>query len=90
MPRIAPPKRLSDGAVLEIDAATRRNLELSQTMTGERKGSLLSVIDKTRTGAGARLLSARLAAAGRRRAAELTWPAAARATVDVYREVLGR
>ncbi len=35
-------------------------------------------------------LSARLAEAGRRRAAELTWPAAARATVDVYREVLGR
>ena len=62
MPRIAPPKRLADGAVLEIDAATRRNLELSQTMTGERKGSLLSVIDKTRTGAGARLLQAHLAA----------------------------
>ena len=35
-------------------------------------------------------LSARLAEAGRRRAAELTWPAAARATADVYREVLGR
>ncbi|MFP6732611.1 MAG: DNA mismatch repair protein MutS [Rhodospirillales bacterium] len=62
MPRIAPPKRLADGAVLEIDAATRRNLELSQTMTGERKGSLLSVIDKTRNGAGARLLQAHLAA----------------------------
>ena len=35
-------------------------------------------------------LSARLAEAGRRRAAELTWLAAARATADVYREVLGR
>ena len=35
-------------------------------------------------------LSARLAEAGRRRAAELTWPAAARATAEVYREVLGR
>ena len=35
-------------------------------------------------------LSARLAEAGRRRAAELSWPAAARATADVYREVLGR
>lgn len=35
-------------------------------------------------------LSARLAEAGRRRAAELTWPAAARATSDIYREVLGR
>jgi len=62
MPRIGTPKRLADGAVLEIDAATRRNLELSQTMTGERQGSLLSVIDKTRTGAGARLLQTHLAA----------------------------
>lgn len=35
-------------------------------------------------------LSARLTEAGRRRAAELTWPAAARATADVYWEVLGR
>jgi glycosyltransferase involved in cell wall biosynthesis len=35
-------------------------------------------------------LSARLVEAGRRRAAELTWPSAARATADVYREVLGR
>jgi glycosyltransferase involved in cell wall biosynthesis len=35
-------------------------------------------------------LSARLVEAGRRRAAELTWPAAARATAEVYREVLGR
>lgn len=34
-------------------------------------------------------LSVRLAEAGRRRAAELTWPAAARATARVYREVLG-
>ena len=35
-------------------------------------------------------LSARLVEAGHRRAAELTWQAAARATADVYREVLGR
>lgn len=47
---------------MEIDAATRRSLELIQTQSGERKGSLLSVIDRTRTGAGARLLAARLSA----------------------------
>ena len=35
-------------------------------------------------------LSARLTEAGRRRAAELTWPSSARATADVYLEVLGR
>lgn len=62
LPRISPPVRISAGGVMEIDAATRRNLELSQTLTGARKGSLLAAIDLTITGAGARLLSDRLAA----------------------------
>jgi len=66
MPRLSRPQRLpppgSAGAVMEIDAATRRNLELAQTLSGERKGSLLSVIDRTITGPGARLLAERLAA----------------------------
>ena len=62
MPRLAPPTRVAEGAAMEIDAATRRSLELIQTQSGERKGSLLSVIDRTRTGAGARLLAARLSA----------------------------
>ena len=62
LPRLDPPRRLGQGAVMEIDAATRRNLELSRTLAGERKGSLLSIIDRTVTGAGARLLAARLAA----------------------------
>lgn len=62
LPRIAPPRQLASGAVMEIDAATRRNLELTETLTGERRGSLLGVIDATATGAGARLLAARLAA----------------------------
>jgi len=62
LPHIATPKRLNEGAVMEIDAATRRNLELAQTMSGERKGSLLATIDRTRTGPGARALAARLAA----------------------------
>ena len=62
LPRIARPRRLSEGAVLEIDAATRRNLELAQTMAGERAGSLLAVMDRTQTGAGGRLLAAQLAA----------------------------
>ena len=53
---------MADGAVMEIDAATRRNLELTRTLSGDRAGSLLGVIDTTRTGAGARLLAARLAA----------------------------
>ncbi len=62
LPRLGVPRRLAEGAVMEIDAATRRNLELCETLTGERKGSLLSVIDRTVTGAGARLLAQHLAA----------------------------
>ncbi len=62
LPRLAPPRRLGAGAVMEIDAATRRNLELAATLTGARKGSLLGTIDRTLTGAGARLLASRLAA----------------------------
>lgn len=60
MPYLAPPRQVASGAVMEIDAATRRNLELTRTMTGERKGSLLSVIDRTITAAGARLLQSHL------------------------------
>ena len=43
-----------------IDNSTRRNLELARTLNGESQGSLLSVIDKTITGAGARMLATRL------------------------------
>ena len=60
LPRLRPPQQIAQGAVMEIDAATRRNLELTVTMSGERKGSLLESIDRTITGAGARLLAARL------------------------------
>ncbi|NQV85377.1 MAG: DNA mismatch repair protein MutS [Rhodospirillales bacterium] len=62
MPRLTTPRQLAPGAVMEIDAATRRNLELTCTLTGSVKNSLLGVIDRTLTGAGARLLGARLAA----------------------------
>jgi DNA mismatch repair protein MutS len=62
LPRLDPPRRLAADALMEIDAATRRNLELSRTLSGERRGSLLSVADRSVTGAGARLLAARLAA----------------------------
>lgn len=46
-----------EGQYLEMDINTRRNLELTATMrTKEKKGSLLGVLDKTVTAAGARLL----------------------------------
>ncbi|NQU60115.1 MAG: DNA mismatch repair protein MutS [Rhodospirillales bacterium] len=62
LPRFARPERISAGQVMEIDAATRRNLELTESLGGGVKGSLLGVIDRTLTGAGARLLRAHLAA----------------------------
>ncbi|MBR7095342.1 MAG: DNA mismatch repair protein MutS, partial [Clostridia bacterium] len=47
----------SDGQFMELDLATRRNLELCETMrTKEKRGSLLWVLDKTKTSMGARLL----------------------------------
>ncbi|MBX2833611.1 MAG: DNA mismatch repair protein MutS [Micavibrio sp.] len=56
MPYLQTPRQITSAKVMEIDAATRRNLELTHTQTGERKGSLLAAIDRTITGAGARLL----------------------------------
>src|SRR5579871_5699447 len=53
--------RCAEGSRLSIDAATRRNLELAETLSGERTGSLLSVIDRTVTSSGARELATRLA-----------------------------
>ena len=60
MPALRPPMREARGAAMLIDAATRANLELTKTLQGARAGSLLSVIDRTVTGAGARRLAERL------------------------------
>ncbi len=57
LPRLSRLERVGQNAILEIDSPTRRNLELSRTLTGERKGSLLAIIDRTVTGGGARLLA---------------------------------
>ena len=47
----------SDGQYLEMDINSRRNLELTESMrTKEKRGSLLWVLDKTETAAGARML----------------------------------
>src|ERR1700678_453630 len=61
-PPLSPPVAERAGATLAIDQATRSNLELLRTLTGERSGSLLTAIDRTITAAGARLLAQRLAA----------------------------
>ncbi|WP_255449670.1 DNA mismatch repair protein MutS [Shimia ponticola] len=59
-PSLRPPIKETRGQAMEIDAATRRNLELTQSLSGKRSGSLLSVIDQTLTAAGARLMTAYL------------------------------
>jgi DNA mismatch repair protein MutS len=61
-PPLSPPAREATGATLAIDAATRANLEMMRTQSGERRGSLIAAIDRTVTVAGARLLAQRLAA----------------------------
>src|ERR1700704_238327 len=61
-PPLSPPMREAQGATLLIDQATRSNLELTRTLAGERRGSLLAAIDRSVTAAGSRLLAQRLAA----------------------------
>ncbi|HJE25418.1 MAG TPA: DNA mismatch repair protein MutS [Methylorubrum populi] len=58
---LSAPSREATGATLAIDAATRANLELTRTLSGERKGSLLDSIDRTVSAGGARLLAEHLA-----------------------------
>jgi DNA mismatch repair protein MutS len=62
VPALQPPRRESAAGTMEIDPATRRNLELVRALDGRRDGSLLATIDLTLTGPGARLLAERLAA----------------------------
>ncbi len=53
---LRPPEAYAPAGFLQLDAATRRNLELLQTLGGERRGSLLWVLDRTATPMGARRL----------------------------------
>lgn len=59
-PPLGRPERESTATTLFIDPATRANLELVKTLSGERNGSLLHAINRTVTGGGARLLAERL------------------------------
>ncbi|GIK55809.1 MAG: DNA mismatch repair protein MutS [Chloroflexi bacterium] len=59
MGRVGQMQRLATYSVegyMALDVATRANLELTESLGGERKGSLLSVLDKTVTAMGSRLL----------------------------------
>ena len=61
-PPLSPPSREAAGTTMAIDPATRANLELTRTLAGERRGSLLDAIDCTVTAG--RIAAAR-ATAGR-------------------------
>ncbi|QQA45055.1 DNA mismatch repair protein MutS [Pelagovum pacificum] len=65
LPLLRPPVREGVRASMQIDAATRRSLELTSAMAGGRAGSLLGTVDRTVTSAGARLLERRISAPSR-------------------------
>nr|WP_159601934.1 DNA mismatch repair protein MutS [Starkeya nomas] len=60
-PPLSRPQRESSADAMVIDPATRANLEILRTTTGDRAGSLCASVDRTVTSAGARLLARRLA-----------------------------
>jgi DNA mismatch repair protein MutS len=60
-PALDPPRRDGASTHMAIDAATRTNLELLRTTSGERSGSLFDAIDRTVTAGGGRLLAQWLA-----------------------------
>ncbi len=62
LPFLSPPVRLESSDHMLIDAATRESLELVRSQSGSRAGSLLDAIDRTVTGAGARLLASDISA----------------------------
>ena len=65
LPLLRRPVREEAAELMQIDAATRRNLELTQALSGGREGSLLHAIDRTVTAGGARLLERRISAPSR-------------------------
>ncbi|GJD31381.1 DNA mismatch repair protein MutS [Methylobacterium adhaesivum] len=95
-PTLSPPTREATGATLAIDASTRANLELTRTLSGERRGSLLDAIDRTVSASGARLLAEHLAGpltdldAIRRRHAAVAWLTEQGVSRKAFREILAR
>ncbi len=62
LPFLQPPAQRAVADHMMIDAATRESLELTSVAGGGRKGSLLDAVDRTVTGAGARLLASDIGA----------------------------
>jgi DNA mismatch repair protein MutS len=66
LPLLRPPVREARTETVQIDAATRRSLELTRGAEGRRKGSLLDCVDRTLTAGGGRLLERRISSASGR------------------------
>jgi len=79
LPFLRPPSIARSNQAMAIDAATRASLELTVSQAGNRKGSLLDAIDRTVTGAGARLL-----------AADIATPLMDAAAIDARLDLVGR
>ncbi|PVZ50480.1 DNA mismatch repair protein MutS [Thalassobacter stenotrophicus] len=62
LPLLRPPVKEATQRLMQIDGATRRNLELTHSLSGGRAGSLLACIDRTLTAGGGRLLERRVSA----------------------------
>ncbi len=62
LPALRPPVRQVAGDYVSIDAATRSSLEISRTLAGERKGTVLWAVDRTVSALGARELLRRISA----------------------------
>ncbi|MCV0384555.1 MAG: DNA mismatch repair protein MutS [Erythrobacter sp.] len=62
LPFLLPPTARGGGAHLAMDAATRTSLEIVETQTGARAGSLLACVDRCSSGAGSRQLAEDLSA----------------------------
>ena len=65
LPLLQPPVQEAEDRTVQIDASTRRSLELTRSLSGGRAGSLLSVVDRTVTPGGARLLEQRMSSPSR-------------------------
>ena len=62
LPLLLPPRIRSGAALLAMDEATRSSLEILSAQNGGRAGSLIAVMDRCVTGAGARQLAEDLSA----------------------------
>lgn len=65
LPLLRPPIRELETGVVQIDGATRRNLELTHALNGSREGGLVHAIDRTVTAAGGRLIERRISSPSR-------------------------